>query len=541
MAAAVYTTDLSTVNILDSTTPAVGEPTGSTAGTTIAVETDHYVVGTSCIAKVVNATGVTGLGFQNATAVTVPADGAVYMWTTYLAANAIGTQASGGMQLLVGNTSANYKRFYIYGSDTEPYGGWQVNAVNPANTASATQGTPNGTWRYFGIASNSVAAVQRGYPQGWDAVRSGRGSIIITGGDLANGYATFDAAAIIDGTNTTTGPVYNRWGILSFNRGTYTLQGRLALGEAGTAVDFRDSNRAIFIKNTEFVTAAFNQIEILNAASRVDWTGISISALGTLSKGRVIVTDDADVNIEACTFTDMSTFVFQSNSSVTNSTFRRCELITHGNSIFTGNLIDDSPAAIALTTSDPGLIQNCTFISSGTGHAMEITSPGGTSISFDGLNFVNYGVAGSANAALKFTATTGTITINIVSGGTGITITKPVGLTVNIVNAKSFTITNIVDTSEVRIYQQSDLTELGGVESVGSSPTGLNNVVVAADPDNIGRFTVTYSYGYTVDLPVFVVVLNNNYQALRPPFTLKSINSSLQITQISDRQYSNPV
>lgn len=513
MAAAVYTTDLSTVNILDSLTPAVAEPTGSTAGTTIAVETDHYVVGTSCIAKVVNATGVTGLGFQNATAVTVPADGAVYMWTTYLAANAIGTQASGGMQLLVGNTLANYKRFYIYGSDTEPYGGWQVNAVNPANTASATQGTPNGTWQYFGIASNAVAAVQRGYPQGWDAVRAGRGSIIITGGDLANGYATFDDAAIIDGTNTTTGPVYNRWGILSFNRGTYTLQGRLALGQAGTAVDFRDSNRAIFIKNTEFVTAAFNQIEILNASSRVDWTGISISALGTLSKGRVIVTDNADVNIEACTFTDMSTFTFQSNSSIIDSTFRRCELITHGNSVFTGNLIDDSPAAVALITANPGGIQECTFISSGTGHAIEITAPG--SYTFSGNFFTNYGTTGTTNAAI-YNNSGGAVTITV-SGGNSPTYRNGTSATTSVVSGATVTFTGL--------------------------PTGTDIVILTAGTttilDQVDQNSGTsYAWGYSGTPTVDVGFIKTGYTVLYiRNLALGSTNASIPVAMTADRNF----
>lgn len=103
-----------------------------------------------------------------------------------------------------------------------------------------------------------------------------------------------------------------------------------------------------------------------------------------------------------------------------------------------------------------------------------------------------------------------------------------------------FYVTNIIDGTEVRIYKQSDLSELGGAENVGASPSGLNGVTVDADPDNAGRYRVKYSYYYASDLPVYIVVFHNNYQALRPAFTLKATGGSLQVAQNTDRQYYNP-
>lgn len=513
MAAAVYTTDLTTINILDdnATPAAVGEPTGSTAGTTIATETDHYVVGTACVAKVFNATGVGGLGFLNATTVTVPTDGAIYMWTNFLAPNAIDVQANGGMQILVGNTLANYKRFYIYGDDTIPYGGWQVTAVNPANVASATQGTPSGVWQYFGIAVAVQAAVGRGYPLAWDAVRVGRGSITATNGDLANGYATFDAIATKNDLNIT-GDL-NRWGIFSYGNGTYTLQGRLALGSAGTAVDFRDSNRAIFIKNTEFVTSAFNQIEIINTTSRVDWTGINITALGTLSKGRVIVTDNATVNIDGCTFTDMSTFNFQTNSTITDSTFRRCELITHGNSVFTNNLIEASPAAVAIVTTNLNGIQDCTFNSAGTGHAIEITTPG--SYTFTGNNFSGYGAIGTTNAAI-YNNSGGAVTITV-SGGNSPTYRNGAGASTSVVSGATVTFTGL--------------------------PTGTDIVILTAGTTTIldqvdANSGTTYAWGYSGTPTVDVGFIKTGYVPYYiRGLALGSSNSSIPVAMTADRNF----
>lgn len=519
MAAASYTTDLTTLNVLDdSATPfSVGEPTGSTAGTTIATETDHFVVGTACVSKIFNATGVGGLGFQAGAAVTVPTDGAVYMWTNFLAANAIDTKANGGMQILVGNTLANYKRFYIYGDDTVEYGGWQCNAVNPASTASATQGTPNGTWQYFGMAANVQAAVARGYPLAWDAVRYGRGSILITGGDLANGYATFDKAAEINDTNTTGS--FNRWGIFSYSNGTYTLQGRLAIGQAGTAADFRDSNRAIFIGGGEYVTANFNTIEVLNTSTRMDWTSISISSLNTTSRGRVLVTDNAIVNIDGCTFNDMGTFGFLSNSTVNDTVFRRCQLITHGNSNFTGNRITGSPVAVALVTSNPASVQNCEFVSAGTGHALEITTAG--TYTFSGNKFTGYGTAGTTNAAV-YNNSGGSVTLNISGGGDVPTIRNGAGASTTVVASANLTFSGLKAGSEVRVYLGTDpatATELGGTESSGTSLT-----ISQSSGGQQGFYTI-HALSY-----------NSIYQSI----TFSGADQTIPIVQTLDRTYANP-
>lgn len=521
MAAAGYTTDLTTVNILDSdTAPAVGEPTGSTAGTTIGIETDHYVVSTASISKIFNATGVGGLGFLNGSTVLVPADGAVYMWTNFLAPNAISVQSLGGMQILVGNTSANYKRFYVYGDDIVPYGGWQVNAVNPANTASATQGTPNGTWQYFGMAANVEAAVARGYPLAWDAVRAGRGSIEITNGDLANGYATFAGAAAANDSNTV--GAYNRWGIFSYSNGTYTLQGRLSLGIAGTAVDFRDSNRAIFIKNTEFVTAAFNQIEILNAASRVDWTGISISSLGTLSKGRVIVSANADVNIDNCSFTDMDSFSFLSNSTINNTTFRRCGLVTQGAAVLDNCIFDNPSGAVALvsaSTTDVDNITNCTFTSDGTGHAIELGGSAAT-FTFTGNLFIGYAASNGStgNEAIYVNIATGTVTINISGGGSTPSI-RTAGATVVVNNSKTLTLTGLITGSDI-VIKASD----------------TNTAIVNVD-QNIGT-TYNYSYSYVAGSYIDIKVQLAGYKPIQIyDYLLGNQDSALPIAQEIDRAY----
>jgi hypothetical protein len=43
-----------------------------------------------------------------------------------------------------------------------------------------------------------------------------------------------------------------------------------------------------------------------------------------------------------------------------------------------------------------------------------------------------------------------------------------------------------------------------------------------------------------VDTPVVIVVLNNQYQALRTTATLKATSQTVPVNQIFDRQYVNP-
>lgn len=518
------------------------EPTGSIAGGTPQVDTDYFILGVATANKTMNATGVGGLGVTTTNAAAMPTDGAFMVWTMFFAPNSVASQSSGGIQVLVGSSVANYSRYYVDGDDTHPYGGWKCHPINPTVTASATQGTPSGTYQFFGTAYNVDNAVAKGQPAAVGGIRFGRCYIMCTNGDLANGYATFAGAGTFndynDGTNG-----WNRLGLFQPLNGAYYQQGLLQMGSSSTAVDFRDSNKVIFIQKTPFVTANFNTFEIQNASSRVDWTGISIQALGTVSKGRLLVIDNADVNIDSCTFTDMDAFTFQTNSTVVSTIFRRCGLITQGGATVTGCTIDKATGVTAMNVSSPanlGAITDTTFISDGTGYAITLTGTA-SDCTLSGVVFTGYAASNgtTGNEAVFVNIASGTMTINITNGGNTPSI-RTAGATVTVANSKTFIVTNIVDGSEVRIFRQSDLVELGGAETVGASPAGVSNVTVSSDPDNSGRYRVSYSYAYTTDTAVFVVVLHNNYQAIRPAFTLKSTDSSLQVTQIADRQYSNP-
>jgi hypothetical protein len=182
-----------------------------------------------------------------------------------------------------------------------------------------------------------------------------------------------------------------------------------------SAVDFRDSTKNIFIQDCRKVSSSFNKIEVRQATSRVDWTGVSFinsSPSTNASKGALAVIDNADVNIESCQFVDMDTFVFQSNSTVLNSIFRRCGQVTLGGATFTGCTFDQSSAATALAcASSLSGLSNTAFTSDGTGHAIEIT--GGTSHTLTGITFTGYAATSGStgNEAVFVNIASGDVTI----------------------------------------------------------------------------------------------------------------------------------
>lgn len=511
MAAATYTTDLTTLSTADATT-SMAEPTGATAGGIPVAETDFFIQGAGCNSKTFNATAVGGIGYTAGAAVTIPTDGAVFVWAYFGAPNALTIKSSGGKQILLGESGAAYKKYYVSGSDTYTYGGWVCYPVSPTITASAVQGTsPTGTTvTMAGYAANVSNAVAKGNPFGLDAIRYGRGKITIAGGDLANGYGTFSACA-----TSNNDIVANRWGIFSLVDGAYKMQGLLEFA----LTDFRDSNKTIVIQNTEFVTAGFNGFEVTSASANVQWTGISVSSLGTVSKGRFTVTANGTVGITGCTFTDMDSFTFLSNSTVTDTVFRRCGIVTSTGATISLNTFTSASGVTAVTTNNPATIQDCNFISSGTGHGVTITTPG--TYTFSGNIFTGYGSAGTTNAAV-YNNSGGAVTLNISGGGSVPTVRNGTSASTSVVASINLTLSGLKTGSEVRAYLGTDpatATAIDGTETSGTS------------------FTFSHSVGGQAG---YIQIFHVSYQPIILNLTYSGADSTIPIQQQIDRQYSNP-
>jgi hypothetical protein len=525
VAAPVYATNLVDITLSQATTgfTAIG------GGGAITAETDFYIQNGVCVSKATAATWDSssanqrgGVLFNNGAGVTIPTDGAVLTWIYWWGPGVLATKAAGGAEISIGNLSTAYRGYYVTGSDDWAFGGWRCYPVDPSVTADRTVGAPNTTRQWFGWVANVAAAdaIARGNPYGIDAIRYGRCDIVSTEGDLGNGYATFLGAANWDND------VARRYGVLTPQNGAFFHQGLFQMGTDATAVDFRDSNRVIFIQNTEKVSANFNRYEVRNASSRVDWTNIGISALGTVSRGRFEAIANADINIESCTFTDMDSFIFQSNSSIVGSTFRRCGLITQGSSIFSGgNRITNATGAVAMLANNIDNVSETDFISGGTGHAIELTAAhAGNSYTLTDVNFTSYAVTDGAtgNEAI-YNNSGGSVTINI-SGGNTPSIRNGAGATTTVV-AGAVTVTLTVSTATGTAIQDANalvyatsggpfpagatvtITNSGTTATVTHTSHGLANndkvlIKGASHPANRGVFSITVTnantYTYTM-------------------------------------------
>ncbi|NIP52229.1 MAG: hypothetical protein GWO26_09665, partial [Phycisphaerae bacterium] len=171
------------------------------------------------------------------------------------------------------------------------YLGWQCHAVNTSVTQDDDCGTYAGSGEEIvGAAVRTTTGVGKGEPHAVDVIRYGRCDAVFEYGDASNGYCT------IAGFAAQNDSVNNRWGLIQEVPGGYLWQGLMSLGTSSNAVDFRDSNRIIFIKWCPKVTSNFNTIEVDNASSRVDMTNFQFIQLDTTtaSDGRWVTTADAD-------------------------------------------------------------------------------------------------------------------------------------------------------------------------------------------------------------------------------------------------------
>ena len=273
MAAPVYGTDLHDFDLAEDAGNWSEFTTMSGGGSPAEDDGDNEIQGSYMTSQTCNTTGVVSVGKVRAT-VTLPTDGVFLVWHQLSSPGAMDTYANGGLRLVVGTDADNWKSWAVGGKLTapNPYGGWQNNPIDPTITYEYSYGTPPTTnYGAVGSACKLVSNIFKGNPHQCDAIRYGRAEARINGGETDN-YATFAGfAAKNDANDGTAG--YNRWGLIQAVSGGYLWKGLMTLGY-GSAVDFRDSNKNIFVQDTRKVSSGFNKIEVRQATSRVDWTGI---------------------------------------------------------------------------------------------------------------------------------------------------------------------------------------------------------------------------------------------------------------------------
>ena len=463
MTVASYTTDLTDLYTDNQGTWTLISSGGGGQNALTDPETDDLIQGANCVSRNGFSSSIRGI-INNIGATTVATDDAIYFWVKADIAAALNTTANGGIQVLVGSGTGAFDAYYVNGSD-DAVGGWKCYVVDPTVTSSAQVGSPTATRSHFGARWDIPGSgPSKGFPFKIDAIRHGRFTTI-TNGTSPDPAATFSGLATENDRNDAS-PNDNRWGQFQENNGTYLFQGGLQLGTSTTAVRFDDNSEGIFINDTPFVSSGFNRIEINNASSEVSWTAITITALGTTSPGTFEVVDNATVTFDSCTFTDMGAFTFNGGTNantITNTTFRRCGLVTQGAATFTGCTFESGSSTTLLSADTINFVTDCRFVSNGTGHAVDLgtidTTGGDVTITWD--NTLDDGAGtewtgstglvtsgGSTNSALLF-ATTGTNNVIIdVQSGASIPTVRWTG-TANSVDVQAGNVTTTVTVTDV--------------------------------------------------------------------------------------------
>jgi hypothetical protein len=161
-------------------------------------------------------------------------------------------------------------------------------------------------------------------------------------------------------------------------------------------------------------------------------------------------------------------------------------------------------------------VNNCSFTSGGTGHAIEITATGTYTLS--AISFAGYAASNGStgNEAIFVNVASGTVTINADSALSY----RTAGATVVLnVGQRTLTLTGLVTGSDIVLLQAGTETEIVNVDA-NAATTYL--------------YTYTYSAGVFIDVAVYkagyVPYIVRNYQ-------LQNGNASLPIAQVIDRNY----
>jgi hypothetical protein len=532
MAAPSYTSDLTDYDQADNVANYSALGGGASA---LADETDYWIETPQCVSKGGFTAATKGIMLDDGGSRTVASGDAIFIWGKQNNRNLMDTIANGGMQVVIGNSTTAYDHFYVDGSDADgsDLAGWRTYAVDPTQTPSTTTGGgAAGTnlvgflWKILGSGS------LKGNPNAIDVQRHGR-ELQCTAGDLANGYATFTGAGAADATNTA------RWGILTPVAGGYQFHGCFVMGTTATAVDFRDSDQNIIVLEDPFVPAAFNEFEIRNASSNVEWTNIIIQHLGTTSPSTLTL-DVGTFTGLGCQFNDCATTIFNSSGSCTESSWVGCGQITAAGADLTGSTVKDSTVTannsmvIWNVATDPdGYLDDMTFDSTNSAnaiHAIEFGTSSPTSITLRGLDFSGFSASQDVNdSTFHVKRTSGTVTINLVSctsdvsltnsyrtdGATVVIVQNPVTTKVRAVTATGTAISGArvfleaSDGTGPLPYQASvSITQSAGTATVSHTAHGFatNQYVVIRGANEeaynkVAQITVTgaNSYTYSVD------------------------------------------
>jgi len=217
-------------------------------------------------------------------------------------------------------------------------------------------------------------------------------------------------------------------------------------------VDYFDWNAAIDVAGIKFYPKSGDVLKFTNCVftspSSYRWEFDASSASSGWT-GDFSGTTVVGANV---TLREVFTFDFM--------TFINCSAFTQNGAAITNGKFQNTK----IMCNDPANISDCTFTSGGTGHAIEITTPG--TYGFDGNTFSGYGADETTDAAI-YNNSGGLVTLNITGGGDTPTVRNGAGASTAIDNPLYLTLTGLINLSDIVILDAGTTTERVNVNEIG--------------------------------------------------------------------------
>ena len=508
------TANLTTIWDCETTTGAVGNKP--------ALETEILKEGSNSVDFTTSQTN-TYAGFDG----TIPNSGDlsgehIRIWYTSITFPNMDSEVNHGLTFYISDGS-NYSYWEIAGKDTYQ-GGWVNSLVYIDSTPDSNSGTIAST-----TSISEIGMMHRSGTGGTVDEYLTRPKNLINVwvdyfryGDGLVGYGTswgIDDMATID---VAPGVGY---GIIEPYQGSYYLSGSLEYGRTSEQTTYLDEAKVMIFADAN-VNSTLYGIKFTGDTAVTSTYSINSSVIG--SAGPLYYLDLDDTNIENLTFTNnavsgASTSHFLASgtlSSVIGNSFSACGIIYPQGSKFENNTVSDTTVSgtegsIYLTdASTVSNMKNITLNTYNGKYALHIPASITGTISLDNFVFDHSGTD------IYWAGAAGELIISLNNGSNANT-TSSAGGTVTLSVSASFSLTNVMDNTEVRIYTSDLSTELYGIE-------------------NSSGGTVTYNYTAT-NSDCVIQIFAVGYDTIRlSGINFDGVDASIPIQQKIDRWYVNP-
>lgn len=519
--------------VSDQTEISYAESVANWSGDTFSLDTEILVQGGNSVSCIQTANGINDVIYTGG-----PWNMAGKHIRLYMLSNITANMAVTNAIQIILDDGTNQATFTVFNSGSDYGGGWKDIFFDVDSTPlSGTVDTSAITSVTLRI---NTSTKPRNAINGWyDNWRFGNGLEINS-----------DAAEAISFTDVATNDalVANKYDILENVDDVLFGKGKLTLGNAGGAknCNLQSTNEQIvFIDRVVSATLYGLVASEGTGITTIALTGLVCKTVGLSGAEIDFSTQVSNLGIAGSTFIGMGTmsFVLASISTLIQAngftlcgatsigsgmdfigcSWTNCLAITAIGSI-TGGIVDGSTASAAVVTASLNLITGVAF-SDSAGHAVELTSIGAGSMSWDNtLDGYDAGVAASpvtptstGNEAIFVNVASGTLTINVTDGAS-IPSIRSAGAIVNVVaglKTFDFTLSPSITGYEWRIYTVTAVGSLvGAVEIAGEEVATLDNQ------------SISHNYA---SQPIAVQILSGPYEEEIRYETLTAVDKSIVI------------